>query len=578
MKNLKIRKKLFIAFGISFVFFIATTITALSCLGVLSSNFTTFYQQPYTVATQAINMRANMQEAEKYLIKSCTSSDSQTANQYIEQCQAALERLKTGLDVIKTNSSGSSIQLVDEFIAKMDSSVATKEKIFEFSSKNQNSQAIETYNQEYEPMLMQARDLLSQIEEVSSQDAANFYNEGSSMQTLAFALLMTFAGVSLIIMIFLSFYIVHSITNPIEELEQAADKMSKGNLNAEIKYQSKDELGQLADSMRQMITVLRSYINNIADVLGKIANGNMTHTVTLDYAGDFVPIKTSMNQISRNLNDTLSQINQTAEQVVSGAEQVSDGAQTLSQGATEQASSIEELTTTVNSISDQIKRNAQNAQQSDQTVMQTVADIEHGNQQMQSLIEAMNHITETSSEIGKIIKTIDNIAFQTNILALNAAVEAARAGSAGKGFAVVADEVRNLAGKSAKAAKNTTELIENTIRAVDNGTQLADEAAQSFKSIVEKSQHVSQLVNEIAKASNEQANAVIQTTEGVNQISSVVQNNSATAQQSAAASEELNTQAQIMKDLLSKFVLKEDRMYSNNQKDNPKQTDWLTSD
>lgn len=554
MKNLKIKKKLFIAFGISFLFFIATTITALFCLGVISSNFTTFYQEPYTISTQTINMRANIQEAEKYLIKSCTASNSKSAAEYNDQCQEALSRLKTGLEVIKANSAGSAA-LVEEYTEKMDTTVAIKEKIFEYSLNNQNQQAMQTYNHEYEPILTEATELLSKMERTASLNASDFYSEGSSMQSLAFVLLISLAGGSLVLMTILSIAITRSITRPIEQLEQAANQMANGDLSVEIAYQSKDELGGLADSMRQMITVLRSYVQNIADVLTNIADGNMTQSVQLNYKGDFDPIKTSMNRISHHLNDTLTQINRSAEQVANGAEQVSDGAQSLSQGAAEQASSIEELTATINQISDQIKQNAQNAQQSDQMVLQTAQAIEHGNAQMDRLMDAMHDISETSSQIQNIIKTIDNIAFQTNILALNAAVEAARAGSAGKGFAVVADEVRNLAGKSAEAAKNTTELIENTIHAVQNGTHLADEAAQSLKAIVEKSQQVSKLVNDIASASNEQATAVMQTTEGVNQISTVVQNNSATAQQSAAASEQLNTLAQTMNELLKNFVL-----------------------
>ena len=263
MKNLKIGKKLFITFGIVLLFFAVTVITALSCMGVLSSNFTTFYYGPYTVAAETINMRANMQEAEKYLVKSCTSIDPKTTQQNIEECKAALDRLKAGYETMSTNFTGE-MQLIEEYAAKMDSTSALKDRIFDFSGKNQNTEALNTYNQQYAPILVQARELLNQIEEASALDADNFYRQGSSMQKVAFALVGIFAGVSLLIILVLSVYIVRSIIKPIQEIEQAADRMADGDLDVEIQYQSKDELGMLADSMRQMISVLRSYIQKIA--------------------------------------------------------------------------------------------------------------------------------------------------------------------------------------------------------------------------------------------------------------------------------------------------------------------------
>ncbi|MEG2769394.1 MAG: methyl-accepting chemotaxis protein, partial [Oscillospiraceae bacterium] len=246
-----------------------------------------------------------------------------------------------------------------------------------------------------------------------------------------------------------------------------------------------------------------------------------------------------------------------SEQVASGSDQVSSGAQALSQGATEQASSIEELSATIQAVSNQIKDNANNAKMASELSSMAGKEVQNGNEHMQSMIVAMEDISSTSNKIGKIIKTIDDIAFQTNILALNAAVEAARAGSAGKGFAVVANEVRNLAGKSAEAAKNTTSLIESSINAVANGTKIADETAMSLKVVVEKSNLVLQKVEEIAEASAEQANSVVQITTGVDQISAVIQTNSATAEESAAASEELSSQSQMLKDLVGKFTLRE---------------------
>jgi len=291
--------------------------------------------------------------------------------------------------------------------------------------------------------------------------------------------------------------------------------------------------------------------------LDSLAEGDCTVETHEDYKGDFVTIKTALNTIVSNLNRMFSDINQSADQVASGADQVSSGAQALSQGATEQASSIEELSASITEIAGQVNQNATNSAAANKTSIEASAEVTHGNEQMQQMIGAMVEISDSSKQIGKIIKTIEDIAFQTNILALNAAVEAARAGTAGKGFAVVADEVRNLASKSAEAAKNTTVLIESSIKAVENGTKIADETGKSLSVIIEGVQKTSDLIAEISKSSNEQATAINQVTQGVDQISAVVQTNSATSEESAATSEELSGQAQVLKDTLAFFKLKE---------------------
>lgn len=248
--------------------------------------------------------------------------------------------------------------------------------------------------------------------------------------------------------------------------------------------------------------------------------------------------------------------------MTSGSTQVSSGAQALSQGTTEQASSIEELASTIQLISDQVRQNADSALQAQQTIREVGGKLTKSNQEMQGLTEAMGEISSSSSQIGKIIKTIEDIAFQTNILALNAAVEAARAGAAGKGFAVVADEVRNLAGKSSEASKSTASLIEATISAVKGGASLADETAASLLEVVEGTQVIIAQINQIADSSAEQAASIAQVTLGVEQISAVVQTNSATAEESAATSEELSGQAQILKELVGGFKLKQEAFVS----------------
>ncbi|MFA9424498.1 MAG: methyl-accepting chemotaxis protein, partial [Sedimentibacter sp.] len=252
----------------------------------------------------------------------------------------------------------------------------------------------------------------------------------------------------------------------------------------------------------------------------------------------------------------------------SGSEELAGGAQVLTQGATEQASSIEELAATINEISEQIISNAESAQNAKRTSEDTAAEVQKGTEHMQHMISSMDEINSSSVQIGKIIKAIEDIAFQTNILALNAAVEAARAGSAGKGFAVVADEVRNLANKSTQAAKNTSELIENSLNAITKGAKIANETVDSFDLIVKKTNMTVALVEKIAEASQQQAIAASQVNEGIEQISSVVQTNSATAEETAAASEELSSQAIIVRNLLRTIKIRNSNHGSKNENDN----------
>ena len=266
--------------------------------------------------------------------------------------------------------------------------------------------------------------------------------------------------------------------------------------------------------------------------------------------------------MNHNLSNTLTQVQQISEQVAEGSDQVSSGAQNLSEASAEQASSVEELAATITEISENIKRTADNAKEASEKVYSAQDALTVSNDQMQEMIQAMSVISHKSEDIGKIIKTIEDIAFQTNILALNAAVEAARAGEAGRGFAVVADEVRNLASKSAEAAKNTTGLIEGTIEAVNNGTDIANRTAQALVETVESAGTVVTYVDDISTSAAEQAESIFQVRQGVDQIAGIVQTNSATAEESAAASEELSAQAQTLKNLVEVFNLRKDSVYA----------------
>ena len=555
MKNFSIPKKLTVAFAAIILLFCGAVLVAMLNLSNIAGQFTAFHDHSFVTNRQTMTIRGLLHEIEKNLINACIAENAAEAQGYLDDVNNSVTELtavrKTLSEVLIGNQ-----ELIQQFNDEADAAAGVRGTVSELALSGKGVAALALYRQEYAPKAQSLRDTIEQVNSNDSERADSFYLDAKAAQNMATILVLGITGATFVIAVLLSVYIIRSITRPLREIEQATKRLSGGELDVAITYQSKDELGSLADSARTLITTLRAYIGNISETLKYMADGDLSVAVTMEYQKDFAPIKASLETILASLNAMFLGIQQSSEQVASGSSQVASGAQSLAQGATEQASSVEELSATINEISEQIKANAANAQHANRMVAETTREIENGQNQMEQLVTAMGDISETSSQISKIIKTIDDIAFQTNILALNAAVEAARAGTAGKGFAVVAEEVRNLAAKSAEAAKTTTALIENAIRAIGNGTHMVAATEQSLNGIVEKAEHVTRLVNDIAQASNAQATAVMQTTMGIEQISSVVQNNSATAEESAAASEELSGQALMLKEVIAKVRLK----------------------
>lgn len=366
-------------------------------------------------------------------------------------------------------------------------------------------------------------------------------------------ILTTFSLVAalLLISIGMFFMIRKLIVIPMGKTMRMIQEMEKGHLNTRLQMDQKDEIGLMA---RTMDAFSESLQHEVVGSLQKMADGDLTFEVTPK--DEFDEVRNALKKTGEDLHAIMEQIDMAADQMASGAAQVTDASQSLSQGATEQAASLEEISSSMMQMASQTKTNAENANDANQLTNEAKKGVEKGNQQMQDMVAAMGEINDASQNISRIIKVIDEIAFQTNLLALNAAVEAARAGKHGKGFAVVAEEVRSLAGRSAKAAKETAELIEGSVEKAMNGSEIANQTAESLNEIAKGIIRASSLTNEIATASNEQAEGITQVNKGLNQIDQVTQQNTAQAEESAAAAQELSAQAAQLLEMLDRFTLK----------------------
>ena len=375
---------------------------------------------------------------------------------------------------------------------------------------------------------------------------------------LLFALILSEVIIFILVQI-INFVRISNALKPLKKISEAGKEVAGGNFDVEIHYPQQDEIGELSRSISEVIGRSKKIVFDLRDRLDAMAGGNFTENLeSEEYVGDYAPLLESLKHIQEDMNKTLQEVHASSVQVLSSAEQVNTGAQSLSQGATEQASSIEELSANMQDISHSIQASTKTAGEAYKLQGEAGVAVLQSNEKMEEMRKAMDDITAKSNEISKIIKTIDDIAFQTNILSLNAAIEAARAGAAGKGFAVVADEVGNLAQKSAKAAQNTGLLIEETIEAVEKGAKITEETAESLNSVSKSTEEVNTLIEKISSASSKDLEGITSLNQGLQQISSVVQANSATAEQSAAASEELTGQANKMNELVERFQLKEE--------------------
>lgn len=560
IKNLKIKVKIWVIVCIGLVSLIALGGISLFFMNSINNGSTAISQNwmPSVIIAQELNTLTSDYRIKEYTHILSTSSGEMTGIEAeLEEINQEISQYFENYTKVITNVEDKT--LMENAKAGWDEYITCSMAMIKKSSLNQRNSAMDIISGESDVLFTSVSDTFAQLTDFNKNGCDEASATGDKLYSNAVKITIASILAVLLISVLLSITISTSITKPVKEFDTVAKLIAAEQLDTTITYTSKDELGSLASNFNLTVARLKTYvdyIDEISNVLKQISDGNLDFKLNYSYTGEFSKVKDALLLISDSLNDTLTRINYSSELVASSSSQMAESAQALAEGATEQAGTIEELVATIQDVSEKIRKTAKDSTNANGLVEDTRIDIEHSNQQMKDMIFAMDKISEKSKQIVNIVASIEDIAGQTNLLALNAAIEAARAGDAGKGFAVVADQVKVLAAQSAEAAKNTVILIEDSITAVENGTSIANNTAKSLISVVDSVKKATETMKLITKDSNAQAEYMNQVENGIENIAHVVENNSATAEETSATSEELSSQAQVLKEMVSRFVLK----------------------
>lgn len=556
MKNYKIEKKLSTAFKGTLIVMLISVVVCMAGLIYVSTSFTNFYDYYHAITTNTLDSRMSVQGVVKSVAITLLTDDEASIERFQTSAEEYSTRLGENLQELKELYRGDTT-LIDETIDAVALAAEYRGEINELVGAGKKSEALDVYMNGYGPTMtivqtnMQTLDDDAVVLATGAYDTASIVDKGAIILA---ALISIFAFTSTIK---ISKELINMLRQPVEEVERAAKEMAAGSLHVELTYESEDEFGSLADSMRMLCANTSTIIADVQQLLGALSDGRFRASSECreKYVGDYAPLLVSLREIRNKLNDTLTRINESAEMVAEGSVQLAEGAQTLAEGSMEQAGAVEELTATVEDVSGMAEQNAVEAENAYRKVEEAEKEADRSQQSLYDLTAAMQEITEMSLKIQNIITTIEDIASQTNLLSLNASIEAARAGEAGKGFAVVADQIGKLAADSARAAVDTKGLIEQSMDEIRNGSEITERTVEGINSVLESIKLFEEISKKSSDTSRQQADMLNQIQMGIEQISTTVQSNSAAAEETSATSEELSAQADSLKSEVNKFEL-----------------------
>ena len=559
LKNMKVKMSLIMGFGVTVLVSVLIVIISLVIMNVQSSSYQGIINTEVRGSALVRTCRLQVNMAARYLRDVVLDPEGENAQKSATKTTESLTPLSDYITELRGLKILEGSTLIDDYISAVEVWGNAVPGIMETALGGDQEAAITMLQNECTPALTKVDEVANSLQAAITAEQDDIVTRQENLVTISIIGIIAALVLGTILVMLLELRIIRSITGPVEEVRTALIGYSEGKLDIPVHFESKNELGDMCHALRTSQNVLSNVINDTNRLLEAMADGNFDIRTQAEesYVGALSGLLTSIRGINRSLSVALTQIQSSADQVSSGADQVSNSAQTLAQGATEQASAVEELSATITEIAQGAEEGVSLARDSSQLSNDASAQITVCSDLMQSTVGAMNDIKAAAEEVGTIIDTISNIAFQTNILALNAAVEAARAGVAGKGFAVVADEVRVLASKSDEASRATKERIEHAITAVQKGSEYVADVSDALDKTVGMVDGAVAKMGDVADTTEHQAESIEQIREGISQISAVVQSNSATSEESAAASEQLSSQAQIMNQLMAKFRLRD---------------------